>query len=187
MLFNSRKSQVSSTAATTTSAATPMAVAKPKVQRPSLSSTGDGSGLVTIGAGTRITGVIDECSTLDVHGILEGDAVADLVIIRDGGGIRGNIQARNAEIYGTVDGTINVAEHLEIKSTGNVSGEMSYVTIAVEKDAQFTGAVQCVQNIHSDPIAADMDDKSLTYATDGDPKIIDTYVVSPADSTSAKH
>lgn len=102
-----------------------------------------GAGIVTIGQGTRVTGKIDECKTLDVQGVLEGDTIAEMVIVRSGGGIKGSVQAQNAQICGVVDGALLVHEHLEIKTTGNVSGEISYVTLAIEKGAKFQGNVQC--------------------------------------------
>ena len=107
-----------------------------------------GAGIVTIGQGTRVTGTIDECKTLDVQGVLEGDTVAEMVIVRNGGGIKGSVRAQNAEIRGVVNGALIVHEHLEIKATGDVSGEIAYVTLAIEKGAKFQGTVQCEEEAH---------------------------------------
>lgn len=91
--------------------------------------------------------------------------------------MRGNIQAKNAEIYVTVEGTLNITGHLEIKSTGNVSGGMLYVTIAVEKGAHFQGAVQCEQMVDPESLAAVAVSEAPSYTTEIDPKIVETYEV----------
>ncbi|MGI9386668.1 MAG: hypothetical protein ACR2OX_04500, partial [Methyloligellaceae bacterium] len=41
-------------------------------------------GLVIVGKGTRLTGTIQSCQLLDVHGVLEADVVTDRLIVRDG-------------------------------------------------------------------------------------------------------
>jgi cytoskeletal protein CcmA (bactofilin family) len=117
-------------------------------------SPGHGAGIVTIGEGTRVTGTIDECKLLDVQGVLEGEAVSEMIVVRNGGGVRGNVQTVNAEIHGVVDGSLSVHEHLEIKSTGDVSGEISYATLAIEKGAKFQGTIQCAEGANEEASAA---------------------------------
>lgn len=98
-------------------------------------------GLVTIGKGTHVTGKIGDCRTLDVHGVLEADVVAETVIVRSGGGIRGTIQTDNAVVHGTVEGELMVHEHLDVRETGEVSGSLYYGTISIAKGAKVVGAV----------------------------------------------
>ena len=111
------------------------------VESPSLSPAGHTAGFVTIGEGTRITGVIDNCTTIDVRGMFDGDVIADLVIVRDGGGISGRILAGNAEICGTVEGTLNLTEHWEVKSNGKVRGDVTSGTTTVDMCEDFQCAI----------------------------------------------
>jgi cytoskeletal protein CcmA (bactofilin family) len=112
-------------------------------------------GLVVIGKGTRVHGKIGDCRKLDVHGILEADVVADTLVVREGGGIKGTVQTDNMEIYGVFEGTLIVHEHLSIESTGHVTGEISYRTLAIQTGAQVNGTVICrEQEVAAEPESA---------------------------------
>ena len=101
----------------------------------------DPEGLVVIGKSTHVSGKIGACRILDVHGILEADVVAQTVIVRDGGGLRGTVQTENAQIFGVVEGSLTVNEHLDIQSTGRVSGGVTYRTLSVATGAKFLGTL----------------------------------------------
>ncbi len=100
-------------------------------------------GWVVIGKGTRVHGKIGDCRRLDVHGILEADVVTDLLVVREGGGIKGTVQSDNAKIHGVFEGTLVVHDHLEIESTGNVTGDVSYRTLAIQAGARLRGNIVC--------------------------------------------
>ncbi len=100
-------------------------------------------GWVVIGKGTRVHGKIGDCRRLDVHGILEADVVADLLVVREGGGIKGTVQSDNAKIHGVFEGTLVVHDHLEIQSTGHVTGDVSYRTLAIQAGARLRGNIVC--------------------------------------------
>lgn len=100
-------------------------------------------GWVVIGKGTRVQGKIGDCKRLDVHGVLEADVVADLLVVREGGGIKGTVQSDNAKIRGVFEGTLIVHDHLEIESTGHVTGDVSYRTLAIQAGARLRGNVVC--------------------------------------------
>ena len=100
-------------------------------------------GWVVIGKGTRVHGKIGDCKRLDVHGVLEADVIADLLVVREGGGIKGTVQSDNAQIHGVFEGTLVVHNHLEIESTGNVAGDVSYRTLAIQAGARLRGNIVC--------------------------------------------
>ena len=102
-------------------------------------------GLVIIGKGTRVNGKIGDCRILDVYGILEADVVADLLIVREGGGIKGMVQSASARVHGVFEGTLMVHDHLEIQSTGQVTGDVSYRTLAIQAGARLRGNIVCSQ------------------------------------------
>lgn len=97
--------------------------------------------VVVVGRGARIEGKIGDCRKLDVHGILEGDAVADTVVIREGGGIKGTLQTKRAEIHGVFEGTLLVQDHLEIFRSGDVTGEVSYRTLSIQTGGKLRGSI----------------------------------------------
>ena len=100
------------------------AVDRPRRPQEDASAAGGGAiasfaeiGRIVVGAGARIKGDIDNCSRLDVHGVLEADLVADFVVVHAGGVIRGDVRTENAEINGTVAGRWQVKGRLDIRST----------------------------------------------------------------------
>lgn len=111
-------------------------------------------GLVVIGKGARVHGKIDNCRKLDVCGILEADVVTDMLIVRQGGGIKGTVQTDNAEIHGVVEGTLVVHEHLDIQSTGDVAGEICYQTLAIQTGARMRGNLVCQEAPRAEPARA---------------------------------
>jgi len=101
------------------------------------------AGLVVIGRGTRVHGKIGDCQKLDVHGILEAEVVTEHLVVRDGGGFKGTVQTDNARIHGVFEGTLIVHDHLEIQSTGLVTGDVSYRTLAIQAGARIRGNIVC--------------------------------------------
>ena len=99
-------------------------------------------GIVVIGKGARVSGSIADCRKLEVCGILEADVVADLVVIRHGGGLKGEVRTTNAQVHGILDGSLTVHGHLEICATGEVSGDVTYGTFSVATGAKVQGAIQ---------------------------------------------
>lgn len=102
-------------------------------------SSDDPDGLVVIGKSTHVSGKIGACRVLDVYGVLEADVVTEMLIVREGGGIKGTIMTHDAKILGVVDGILNVAEHLDIEATGQVVGTVTYKTLSIAKGARFLG------------------------------------------------
>lgn len=127
-------------------------------------------GVVVVGKGSRVSGAIGDCQVLDVYGVVEADVVTERLIVREGGGIRGNINADNAEISGVVEGALVAYEHLEINSTGEVWADVKYQTLAVAKGAVLKGSVWL-----DDPIdepkpeaKADIELSSASFSSIGD-------------------
>ena len=100
-----------------------------------------GDGVVIIGKGTQISGIIGDCQVLEIYGVVEADVTTERLIVREGGGIRGNVYADNAEISGVVEGSLVSYEHLEINSTGEVWADVKYQTLAVAKGAILKGSI----------------------------------------------
>ncbi len=110
---------------------------------------------MVIGKGTTVHGTIGDCRKLDIHGVLQGDVVAEMMIVREGGGIKGTVQTDRAEIHGVFEGTLIVHEHLQIEATGEVSGEISYQTFAMQTGARLSGNIVC--NVAATPAKAEAD------------------------------
>jgi len=99
-------------------------------------------GRVVVGKGAKIVGEISNCSQVEIAGELEGNAVAEVVIIRAGGRLKGGVNAKRAEVHGTMEGEIQVEEHLDIRSTGQVSGELTYGRLSIADGGQLEGNIR---------------------------------------------
>ena len=102
----------------------------------------NGDGFVVIGKGTHIVGEISNCSKIEISGYLEGSLMAGEVIVREGGCLKGHVQSERAEVYGTIEGEVHVQEHLDIRSTGQVGGELAYGKLSVAPGGKLAGKIQ---------------------------------------------
>ena len=99
----------------------------------------DGDGLVLIGKNTRLVGEISNCSRVEIQGALEGTVVAETVVVREGGTIKGQMRTTNADVQGVVDGEVSVAGLLDVKSTGQVTGDITYGQFSVQVGGVVAG------------------------------------------------
>ncbi len=108
-------------------------------------------GVVVVGKGASIVGEITNCSQVEIAGALEGKVVAEAVIVRAGGRLKGRVCSERAEVHGTIEGEVQVEDHLDIRSTGHVSGELAYGKLSVASGGRLAGTIQIVSDLHSNP------------------------------------
>ena len=93
-----------------------------------------------IGAGSALTGNLQCGGDLVVAGSVNGDStVRGSFTLSEGGRWEGRISAANAVIAGEVEGTLNVADKLEIRATARLRGALSARSIAVARGAVIEG------------------------------------------------
>ena len=124
----------------------------------------NGEGVVLVGKGTHIVGEITNCSIVEIQGILEGTVSADVVVIRDGGGFKGDFMAEQAEIHGVVEGGVTVHGLLDIRSTGKVSGDVTYEELSVAVGAHISGQINSPATIEAPVVATDETSNSFDAA-----------------------
>lgn len=131
-------------------------------------------GCVVVGKGASIVGEITNCSQVEIAGALEGKVVAEAVIVRAGGCLKGRVCSERAEVHGTIEGQVQVEDHLDIRSTGDVSGELAYGKLSVASGGRLSGSIEIVSDAHhreepaaqpqpapfSAPVAAAADEQS---------------------------
>jgi cytoskeletal protein CcmA (bactofilin family) len=101
----------------------------------------ESDGIVIIGRGTRIVGDLVDCSMLEIQGSVEGRISTLALVIREGGSVNGEIHAETAEIHGRLDGHVEVSDTLDVRSTGRVSGDVTYGTLAVALGGFVLGSI----------------------------------------------
>lgn len=99
-----------------------------------------------IGKKTLIVGDIISDGDFRVDGTLEGTLkTKGRIIIGVDGLIKGNVEASNADIEGSISGKLEVQKTLTIKATATISGEVIVGKLSVEPGAAFNAT--CVMRV----------------------------------------
>ena len=98
-------------------------------------------GLSFIGPEVTVTGNIGGSGNIHIDGRVEGDVTAASVVLGTAGHVRGNIVADDAQIAGTVEGTV-AAKVLAIEASARIIGDLSYDAVSVATGAQVEGRVK---------------------------------------------
>lgn len=97
--------------------------------------------------GSKIVGKIFADTDFRIDGEVEGTISCNgKVVIGQKGFLKGSISCVNAEIIGTVDGDIVVAETLSLRATAVITGDVKTKVLIVEPNAVFNGTCSMRDN-----------------------------------------
>jgi cytoskeletal protein CcmA (bactofilin family) len=95
----------------------------------------------TITVGTEITGDIVSNGDMRLDGVLNGNLTAKgKLVVGESGKVNGVINCKNSDIYGIVEGKLNVSELLALKATAQIIGDIITNRLAIEPGCRFTGS-----------------------------------------------
>jgi len=83
-----------------------------------------------VGAGCKLKGNIDTDHTVQIHGVVHGNIVAETLIIGRGGKVIGDITANTLFLHGSLDGDANV-KVANVFSNATMSGTLYYKTLNI--------------------------------------------------------
>ena len=93
-----------------------------------------------ITTGTSITGDIISNGDIRIDGILKGNLnTKGKVVVGNEGVINGEIECKNADISGKIEGKVKVSELLSLSKSAKISGEITTNRLAIEPGAIFSG------------------------------------------------
>jgi len=92
-----------------------------------------------VGTNSHFKGNIDTKGTLRIDGIMDGNANADWVILGEKASLKGDVVAKGIIIGGRVEGNLKAKEIVEIKSKGQVSGDIFTNKLTIVEGAVFNG------------------------------------------------
>ncbi|MCU0378199.1 MAG: polymer-forming cytoskeletal protein [Bacteroidales bacterium] len=93
-----------------------------------------------ISQGTEITGDIKSAGDIRIDGVLNGNLnTKGKVVIGPTGRIKGEVECKNSEVSGTVDGKISVTQLLNLKASSKIIGTIITGKLSIEPGALFTG------------------------------------------------
>lgn len=129
-----------------TTPAAPASPARPAaiMTRPSSRDPSERRTLV-VGRGISVQGVVQDAERLVVEGTVEATMIhATELSIAPGGVFKGEVEVEDAEIAGTIDGTLTVRGSLIVRSTGRVLGTARCRRLQVEDGGQITGRIEMI-------------------------------------------
>ena len=90
-------------------------------------------------------GVVQDAERLVVEGTVEATMIhATELSIAPGGVFKGEVELEDAEIAGTIDGTLTIRGSLIVRSTGKVLGTARCRRLQVEDGGQITGRMEMI-------------------------------------------
>ena len=100
---------------------------------------------LVVGRGISLQGTVQDAERLVVEGTVETSMIhaADLTITL-GGVFKGEAEVEDADIAGTVDGTVTVRGSLVVRATGRLLGTARCRRLQVEDGGQITGRVEMI-------------------------------------------
>jgi len=98
---------------------------------------------LVVGRGISVQGTVQDAERLVVEGTVEASMIhATELAISPGGIFKGEIEVEDAEIAGTIDGTLTARGSLIVRATGKVLGTARCRRLQVEDGGQITGRIE---------------------------------------------
>lgn len=98
---------------------------------------------LVVGRGISVQGTVQDAERLVVEGTVEASMIhATELAISPGGVFKGEVEVEDAEVAGTIDGTLTVRGSLIVRATGRVLGTARCRRLQVEDGGQITGRME---------------------------------------------
>ena len=99
--------------------------------------------LSIIAAGMNVVGNLDGPGLVKIDGRVEGSITgARQIIVGRDGAVRGNLNATEGIVAGTVDGSVIATERVEVQGTAIITGDIQTRVIVVHEGAKINGTVR---------------------------------------------
>jgi cytoskeletal protein CcmA (bactofilin family) len=93
-----------------------------------------------IGPETQFEGNIQTKGTLRIDGLLDGGITdAEEVIVGETGEVKGDVNAKNVIVSGTVTGNINTSDSIEMLPESRVTGDIKTAHLSIVEGVFFQG------------------------------------------------
>lgn len=104
-------------------------------------------GASSIGKALKFIGEVYSKEDLFVDGNLEGtvEAIAHKLTIGPNGAVHGTVKAREVEVLGALEGSVEAADRIEIRKNAKMVCDIRTVRIHIEDGAYFRGSIDIVK------------------------------------------
>jgi cytoskeletal protein CcmA (bactofilin family) len=107
----------------------------------------DNSTINLISNGTDITGDIKSTGDIRIDGSLTGNLnTKGKVVIGQTGKVKGEINCKNLEISGIIEGKVIVVQLLNLKASSKILGDIVTSKLSIEPGAIFSGTCKMSEN-----------------------------------------
>ena len=98
---------------------------------------------LVVGRGISVQGTVQDAERLVVEGTVEASMIhATELAVAPGGVFKGEVEVEDAEIAGTINGTLTARGSLTIRATGRVLGTARCRRLQVEDGGQISGQME---------------------------------------------
>jgi cytoskeletal protein CcmA (bactofilin family) len=107
-----------------------------------------------IGRSIALKGELTGKEDLVVEGQFEGtiDVAEHTVTVGTQGQVKSEIRARHVVVHGSVTGKVSAREKIDIRRTGNVTGDLVSAGVAIEDGAYFKGSIEILREGRPEPV-----------------------------------
>jgi len=107
-----------------------------------------------LGRSIALKGELTGKEDLVVEGQFEGtiDVAEHTVTVGAQGQVKSEIRARHVVVHGSVTGKVTAREKIDIRRTGNVTGDLVSAGVAIEDGAYFKGSIEILREGRTEPL-----------------------------------
>jgi len=98
-----------------------------------------GTATIAIDKNSKFTGHLKFAGTIAVDGTVEGEVVAEKVVVHDGGAVNAKVESDSVMVAGTVKGDIFAKKEIEVAASGNLTGNVTAPAFLVRPGGSFEG------------------------------------------------
>jgi cytoskeletal protein CcmA (bactofilin family) len=100
---------------------------------------------LVVGRGISLQGTVTDAERLVVEGNVEATMIhANELSVAHGGVFKGEIEVEDAEVAGTIDGTLTARGNLVVRASGRLLGVARCRRLQVEDGGQITGRIEMI-------------------------------------------
>jgi cytoskeletal protein CcmA (bactofilin family) len=102
---------------------------------------------LVVGRGISVQGTVQDAERLVVEGTVEASMIrATELSVSPGGTFKGEVEVEDAEVAGTIDGTLTARGNLIVRATGKLLGSARYRRLQVEDGGQIRGSMEMLSD-----------------------------------------
>ncbi len=108
---------------------------------------------LVVGRGISVQGTVTDAERLVVEGNVEATLIhANELSVAFGGVFKGEVEVEDAEVAGTMDGTLVARGNLVVRASGRLLGVARCRRLQVEDGGQITGRIEMITEPRSEAV-----------------------------------